>query len=35
MKYNAARENLGVLRLRRGIAYLVLLFLTFLSLFAF
>ena len=35
MKDNAARENLGVLRLRRGIAYLVLLFLTFLSLFAF
>ncbi|MBS5783641.1 MAG: carbohydrate ABC transporter permease [Clostridium sp.] len=35
MKDNAARENLGVLRLRRGIAYLILLFLTFLSLFAF
>ena len=34
MKDNA-RENLGVLRLRRGIAYLVLIFLTFLSLFAF
>ncbi|WP_169007612.1 carbohydrate ABC transporter permease [Faecalispora jeddahensis] len=35
MKDNAARENLGALCLRRGIAYLVLLFLTFLSLFAF
>lgn len=35
MKDNAARENLGALRLRRGIAYLVLIFLTFLSLFAF
>ena len=35
MKDNAARENLGVLRLRRGLAYLILIFLTFLSLFAF
>lgn len=35
MKDNAARENLGALRLRRGIAYLILIFLTFLSLFAF
>ncbi|MFR5048437.1 MAG: carbohydrate ABC transporter permease [Faecalispora sporosphaeroides] len=35
MKDNAARENLGVLRLRRGLAYLILFFLTFLSLFAF
>jgi multiple sugar transport system permease protein len=35
VKDNAARENLGVLRLRRGLAYLILIFLTFLSLFAF
>ncbi|WP_085832557.1 carbohydrate ABC transporter permease [Clostridium merdae] len=35
MKDNAARENLGLLRMRRGFAYFILIFLTFLSLFSF
>lgn len=35
MKDNAARENLGLLRMRRGLAYFILIFLTFLSLFSF
>ncbi|MDU7338480.1 MAG: carbohydrate ABC transporter permease [Clostridium sp.] len=35
MKDNAARENLGFLRMRRGFAYFILIFLTFLSLFSF
>lgn len=35
MKENAAKDNLALLRLRRGIAYLILIFLTLLSLFAF
>lgn len=35
MKDNAAKENLGLLRLRRGFAYFILIFLTVLSLFSF
>ncbi|WP_283610206.1 carbohydrate ABC transporter permease [Faecalispora anaeroviscerum] len=35
MKDNAAEKNLGLLRLRRGMAYLILIFLIFLSLFSF
>lgn len=35
MKDNAARENLGLLRMRRGFAYFILIFLTLLSLFSF
>lgn len=35
MKDNAARENLGFLRMRRGLAYFILIFLTVLSLFSF